>query len=383
MKFMDLPKILSPAKRLSVYSQIEAALRASILNGRFSHGLRLPSFLRLAEHYETSVCTIQAAVRSLAKEGLLESRGRHGTFVVGGDAARLRNVGIYFGREFLHGGEMAFYRELYEKLVGELRERDVQHELWADSRPLERLGEPMPELAAAVSRASRPGASPMQGIIVCLVNPEEMAWLEALGIPLTVFGTPQVPFRVGFDAKQMMEMALADLKRQGCRTVGAIFPMAGSYHGPLETKVADDVENFFRSFVDCVSDLGLETHNSWVRVPDHLLANDEYENYGYREFQAIWKQPQRPDGLLIYPDTTVRGCITAMLHAGVSTPEQLKLVLHRNVGVPIICPLEASWLVSDPGAVAGALVGQLQRQIAGESVKPLFLPQMLESTGNQ
>ncbi len=38
----------------------------------------------------------------------------------------------------------------------------------------------------------------------------------------------------------------------------------------------------------------------------------------------------------------------------------------------MLCPLEASWLVTEPGDIASALISQLDRRLAGEPVAPIF-----------
>ena len=205
-----------------------------------------------------------------------------------------------------------------------------------------------------------------------------MPWLSKLGVPLALFGSAPVPHRVGWDFAQMMRFALGDLKRQGCRTVGLILPVSASFCGSQQA-VPEDIHGLFQSFVNGVQDHHLETRNAWVRVPDGQLADRDYEEYGCRQFQEIWKQSERPDGLLIYPDTVVRGCMTAILHERVSVPGDLKLVLHCNAGIPVSCPFSATWLVSDVALVANALISQIERQLAGQVVSPIYCAHTLET----
>ena len=102
--------------------------------------------------------------------------------------------------------------------------------------------------------------------------------------------------------------------------------------------------------------------------------SQEHEEFGYREFLEIWKQPERPDGLFVYPDTVVKGTIIAILQESVSVPADLKLVFHRNEGCPLLCPVEATWMVSDTGSLATALIGLVERQLAGQPVEPILVP---------
>jgi hypothetical protein len=72
-----------------------------------------------------------------------------------------------------------------------------------------------------------------------------------------------------------------------------------------------------------------------------------------------------------------------MLQSRVSVPGELKLVLHRNKGIPLLCPLPATWVEIDPGQAASALVRQIECQLAGEPAEPIFISPTLESPSRQ
>ena len=357
-----------------VYQQIEKLLRSDIESGVLACGSRLPSVRALGRRYQTSVFTIQTALRFLSDDGLIDRTRGRGTFITS-SSTKLTNVGICFGADLWHGGEMAFYRSLYDKLVGELGSRKVRHRLWVDTRPAAMQGEPLPELVEAASRRAH------QGLIVGITNSVEMSWLTKLGLPLAVFGTPPISARVGMDNDQLFELALGDLRDRGCRTVGMITPIAViNYPGVTSS---GDVEHYFASFMQRLGDFGLTTRNSWVRTPSRLLLNQEHEEFGYREFHEIWSQPERPDGLFVFPDTVVKGVITAILQESVAVPEDLKLVFHRNEGSPVLCPVEASWMIMDTGSVAKALIDLMERQLAGQEVEPIRVPFGFEKASPQ
>jgi DNA-binding LacI/PurR family transcriptional regulator len=324
----------------------------------------------MAEQYGTSVSTIQTALVSLAEEGLIECTRGRGTFVLG-SVARLNSVGLYFGMDFLQGREMAAYRVLYRKLTDALTGRGVKHSLWADVRSEEEQQEPLPAFLSAVSQRQ------MQGVIVGNANRQEMKWLKRLGIPVAEFSSAPVTTRVEMDGPRMMQDALTELKRQGCRSAGMIFPRAVS--DVFQTPISENVRDAMRAFVDSSADLGIKTKDSWVRLPEKHLMPEDYENFGYHQFGELWKQPQRPDGLVIFPDIVARGSITAILQEGVSVPGDLKLVLHRNEGIPLLCPLPVAWIESDLTAVAVALIGQIEKQLAGQPVEPVFIPHTLQT----
>ena len=361
----DDSSVLELRREPPIYQQIEARLRADIESGVLACGSRLPSVQSLAAQYQTSVYTIQTALNFLSDDGLIDRNRGRGTFITS-SSTTLNNVAIYFGADLWHGKEMAFYRGLYDNLAGELDSRKARHRLWVETRAAATQGEPLPELVEAASRRAH------QGLIIGSTNPAEMSWLTKLGLPLAVFGTPPISARVGMDNDQLFELALGDLRDRGCRTVGMITPIAVINYPGLTS--SGDVERFFASFMQRLGNFGLTTRNSWVRTPSRMLLNQEHEEFGYREFHEIWSQPERPDGLSVFPDTVVKGVITAILQKSVAVPEDLKLVFHRNEDTPVLCPLEASWMVTDTGSLATSLIGLVERQLAGQEVEPIRIP---------
>ena len=369
----DNSPVIDLRREPPIYQQIEARLRADIESGVLACGQRLPSVQSLAAQYQTSVFTIQTALNFLSDDGLIDRTRGRGTFVTS-SSTKLNNVAIYFGADLWHGKEMSFYQGLYDKLAGELDRRKVRHRLWVETRPAAMQGEPLPELVEAASRRAH------QGLIIGIPNTLEINWLSKLGLPLAVIGSPPLPARVGMDSEQLFELVLRDLRDRGCRTVGMI--TAVEVKKKLQPSSGEQ-EAYFHSFMQRLGDFGLTTRNSWVRTSPRLLLNQEHEEFGYREFHEIWSQPERPDGLFVYPDTVVEGTIKAILQESVAVPEDLKLVFHRNEGSPVLCPLEASWMVTDTLRVAKALIGLVERQLAGQEVEPIHIPFGFEKSSPQ
>ncbi|XHR30475.1 MAG: GntR family transcriptional regulator [Chthoniobacteraceae bacterium] len=358
---------------IPVYQQIENRFRAAIEEGAWPYGSKLPTLRDLADQFQTSIFTIQTAMDALVKDRMIESRRGRGTFVTA-SSARLSSVGIYFGRNFLQGRETAFYQELYRILAGTLDSRRIKHEFWLDTRSEAKHCEPLADLQKAVSQRT------LQGLIVGVTNREELPWLTKLGVPLAVCGSAPVPYSVEWDFVQMMRLALGDLKRQGCGSVGVVLPVPASFSGSLEAKAPEGIHLLLQSFLKVVQEYQLETRDAWVRIPEGQISTRDHEEYGYQQFQELWKQAERPDGLLVYPDTVVRGCVTAILQERLSVPGDLKLVLHRNEGIPVSCPFPASWLVSEVGLMASSLISQVDLQLAGKAVSPIFCSCSLETT---
>src|SRR5215467_9740372 len=70
------------------YEQIRAQIADQARNGRLPSGVRLPTVRQLALDLSVAPGTVARAYRTLEEGGVIETRGRHGTFVAAtGDAA--------------------------------------------------------------------------------------------------------------------------------------------------------------------------------------------------------------------------------------------------------------------------------------------------------
>jgi DNA-binding transcriptional regulator YhcF (GntR family) len=72
---------LPAGSRLPESERLGAALRRKIDAGSLAPGERLPPVRALADQLDLSPNTVAKAYRALEREGLLVTRGRHGTFV--------------------------------------------------------------------------------------------------------------------------------------------------------------------------------------------------------------------------------------------------------------------------------------------------------------
>ena len=75
---------VDPGSPVPPYEQVRAQLAELIGDGRLPVGTRLPTVRQLAADLGLAVNTVARAYRELEAAGLLETRGRHGTFVAPG-----------------------------------------------------------------------------------------------------------------------------------------------------------------------------------------------------------------------------------------------------------------------------------------------------------
>jgi len=73
------------------FEQVRGAIAARVLDGTLAVGTRLPTVRALAQELGIAINTVARAYRELEAAGVVETRGRNGTFVTaGGDRARER-----------------------------------------------------------------------------------------------------------------------------------------------------------------------------------------------------------------------------------------------------------------------------------------------------
>ena len=146
-----------------------------------------------------------------------------------------------------------------------------------------------------------------QAFIGAETNTSLVQWQNKLPVPVAFLGAPtSVPNNVDMDLRQFVEGSLGELARQGCRSVGLIAPILAAPNPGHP--VGGDVRSFgmLEHFTDVADDLGLTVKNDWMRViKDQPAGVQGDEHFGYEQFLKLWNQPEKPEGLLIFYDTTV------------------------------------------------------------------------------
>lgn len=343
----------TPIKRHQpAYRKIATDLRAKILSGEFKPGSQLPSTEELTVICQTSYFTIHTALMTLVKEGWVERLHGSGTYVAE-PKNRFVCAGIYYGENIWANEESAFYRSVHYALQKKLASLKKEVMIFIDSRITSKQNKLPADLSEALQNRK------IQCLIAPLVNDVDLLALKALSLPTAFITTAKCPNRVDSDVCAFLTQSIKDLASQGCRSVGLI-----SHCNP------DEKPLIYKHFTDAAAAAGLATHPNWTRKPTHAVR--KLAKFGYIEFKRLWNCTQKPDGIIIYPDTVVRGAIIAILEAGVRVPEQIKLVFHSNAHTNLLCPFPATWGITDEEVVADRLIELIEKQFKGE--KNTFSP---------
>ncbi|NMR21073.1 GntR family transcriptional regulator [Cellulomonas fimi] len=78
---------VDPRSPVPPYEQIRGQVAAAVRSGTLVPGTRLPTVRRLADDLGVAANTAARAYRELEQAGVVETRGRHGTFVAATGAA--------------------------------------------------------------------------------------------------------------------------------------------------------------------------------------------------------------------------------------------------------------------------------------------------------
>ncbi|QTX03469.1 GntR family transcriptional regulator [Agromyces archimandritae] len=73
--------VIDPQSATPPYEQIRTQVLAEVRSGELAAGSRMPTVRKLAEDLGLAVNTVAKAYRELERDGVIETRGRNGTFV--------------------------------------------------------------------------------------------------------------------------------------------------------------------------------------------------------------------------------------------------------------------------------------------------------------
>jgi DNA-binding transcriptional regulator YhcF (GntR family) len=117
---------LDPESSVPPYEQVRSQIAGAIESGRLRPAAQLPTVRRLAGDLGLAVNTVARAYRELELAGLVETRGRHGTFVAG-PPSQTRQLAVEAADEFFRrmselgydrAEAMAIVRHEAERLEG-------------------------------------------------------------------------------------------------------------------------------------------------------------------------------------------------------------------------------------------------------------------------
>jgi len=358
------PLELTLKEPLQIYQQISEQVRALILSRELPPGMKLPPTKELALKWKVPAASVQAALAPLVKEGFLVRIRKKGTFVIDRNLT-LERVGMYYDTAVWRTNSLK--QAVHVELIKLCDSKGIKLETFFDSRKPQARATPLLEVVQAASIRR------IQALIATDVAVDEAAWIDRLPIPTAVFVEADHPTKVDHDFNQFLDLSLGRLKEQGCRSAGII-----SLRGPSKPaagRAAATAGEFLRLFSKFCARHEISTRDEWIKGADEFVVEREaQEKFGYDQLLRIWQLPVRPEGLIVYPNTTSVGVITGALEKRLEIPRDLKLVLHKHKELDYLCPLPVSFVMSSVAHVAQALLKQIMRQFRGEPRTAIIVP---------
>ncbi|MGE9290404.1 MAG: GntR family transcriptional regulator [Puniceicoccales bacterium] len=338
-----------------LYRQIARHIRTHILSGQIPVGTKLPSIRQLASEAGTSVFSIQKALDPLFRDGLIGRNPRSGSTsgtTVLSQKVKLTSIAVYFGN-LIHSGEGQFYQALYSSIFQQLIPRGVEVHLLTDHRKRNQQGTPSKKLLQAIQNHE------IQAVIASMLYPSHFDWLRDLEVPVAMHASTSDPRCIRNDPQEFLLMALEQFQRRGVRRISLIPQM-------IETQSETTAESMGMEMVQLgKEELSKYQHTTW-------------DQKGYQIFHEIWKQPRRPEGIFVYPDSSIPGIVYAIKELGIRVPEELKVIAHRNKGVNLFYPLKSDEIIMDIDEIAARLIQTIDLQLMDQPLPVLHVSPLLK-----
>lgn len=345
-KSRRLPFAVDHAAGVNLVDQVAAGLQGAIQSGAYGPGERLPRTRELASGLGVSLVVAHQAVRRLAADGLLVARRKTGIRVAATHEKVWRAHVLW-----LTAPPQSFYFAARQAaLLQRLEAADVR--TTAVSPAADAQGE-WTQVQAALATMSIT-------LVICAVGlPGLEEDCRRRGVPLVTIDDAYCPSSAGH-LTQDREPALVALAEH-CRALGITRPAVLGPVGDLSQRV-----------VDVFARHGLTL--APVPMPDSWRGEgmvETLENVGYDATVRLLAAGPLPQLLYVADDYAARGCLTALLLAGVRIPADLQLVIWSNRFHHPTYPVEFTRLELDPMATGTNLADLALAVLAGDRRTPL------------
>lgn len=348
---------------LAMERQVAAHVRPLIQQGALPTNTRLPPIRILAELWKTNYFTVQAALRRLVGEGLLVQSPKLGTFVAPLKRS-FRRACLYHDHDLSFDAQDEFFSRLNIWLYRLLAERGIQTTSFFDHRKRDEIKTIPPEIRQMVRNRE------IDALIATSDN-DHIDWLTDLDIP---HASPFLDPKYGgvfFDFKILALQAVEEAAKAGRRRLGLVYrpPRGGGSPKTLLSDLPVEVGKAAR-------ERGIE-----VIVPEGIEEAERLpvlEQAGFHLCEELLRGRVKIDSLFVYPDTYTRGVVSALLKNGVTVPDQIQLISHRNADTMFFTPFPVKWLIVQIEDFAQGLLKQIDFQIAGKKPSPIVVTSQLE-----
>lgn len=338
---VNLPFAVDRAAGTELSVQVARGLRAAIHNGFYAPGEQLPGVRQMARALATSNVVILRAVRELVEDGLLASRPGSGIRVLREDERSWRGHVLWVG-----GTLQAYYFAAVEETVAA--------GLAAANLRLTAITyvDALPDVGAAMLRAC------LQTMGITLV-------VNTLAIP----ELPELCRHYGIPLVDCADHAAGNLWRDDRSALRELAAHVQRLGGP-EVMVLALLDNQFASVRQALAERGLTVRRAPVTWVDGHSRQEANERTGFASTHALLAAGPPPELLYVADDYVARGCLTALLEAGLRIPEDIQTVFHANRGNNLAWHQPFTRIENDPAEVGRAIVKLIRAANNGTPVSP-------------
>jgi len=338
--------------------EIVANLRRSIVRGDYGPGSRLPTRVQLEKTFNASSATVQRALDSLIKDGVVSPKGNLGTFV----STRPPHL-FRYGLVVPHRPDdpehwSHFWRALRsEAMAGDEKNKEVF--FGSDEYP------DHPDYARLIDDIE---AHRLAGLIFAstpfhLVNTPLITGDNVFRV--AIMAKPEIPGIPAIfpDTHDFLNKALDHLKACGRKRIAIVGVEA--------------LAGFYQHFESAVALRGQITKDYWIQILSPHLTQG-VQNCAHLLMSG--PRDERPDGLIIADDNLVPNATAGLLSAGIRAGTDADIVAHANFPWPTQSVVPAYRIGFDARTIVNRCIESIVQQRRNEPPVPLTLiPAVAES----
>jgi DNA-binding LacI/PurR family transcriptional regulator len=272
----------------------------------------------------------------------------------------LTTFAVYESTDRLANAESNIHRVILAELQCQLSAEGFEAQVVIDSHVGEEQSKPCAQLLQ-LSQKHHVGAT-----IALSTTHHSLPWITQLPHFACFSDHPKVAGPVSLDYSTLASICITSLVEQGCKSVAVISGLSKEGLSSLEKRTSHT--GFYQTLYAIAKDHGIKVHDEWKDFPvtQPGVQSISSQQHGYNLFHEIWQKPNRPDGLIVYPDSLMPGILLAVAELNVRVPEDLALAYHRNMQTTIFNPYPATEAVLIEREIAEALIAQAKRLWSGE-----------------
>ena len=340
-----------PVKRRQLISE----LRQQIVDGRYRPAHTLPTQEELARTFRVSKPTVQQAIRRLAQDGFVVTRGRNGTSV----AAHPPHL-YHYGLVFLQQDTVL---DVSQFLFALRREADTLSRQGPRQFKIYYGVEPRADNAEYRRLLADLDANRVAGLVFpwAPLGWKDTTIIQNPAIPRVVFASDPSPYFMclSMDMQSFADMGLEALRTQGRRRVAALI-------------ISEAGEVTATMIHEAAKKRGMTCPPEWIQAVD-----PNFSHWAASQTRLLVRSPAalRPDGLLITDDNLTEHATAGLLAAGLRVPEEISVVTYCNAPWPTRCLVPARRLGFDVRDILRTSMEMIDRRIAGRNV-PAVTPML-------